>query len=239
MFETEISNCFNKMLRNNCNDNTDNVSVDANKISSEFIKHINKFKFYSCDKRHRTIIGLLGKMGSGKTTTQELIKEYYFDKGISEDNILLCNFADGLKELCFLLFKEHLPIESFYGTQEQKSKKHPFYDLSGRYILQTVGTDIVRKFYGEDFWTNYMFSVIENINREIVIVGDIRFDNEVKSIMLRFGTVIKLNNSNDKTLCTHKSEEIDDLYYDFLIENDKSSIDKLKTDVYVALDYFI
>jgi hypothetical protein len=149
------------------------------------------------------IIAFTGVAGAGKTTAQIILKRECPDA-------ITLNFADALKEICCATFS--LYPEAFYGTQAEKEKIYTKYSddkpLSGRQILQFVGTDIVRSVYPE-FWLNCMRKkLFEYRNAKLVIIGDLRFDNEADLIHDFRGVVVGIvsGNADAVSSSTHISE---------------------------------
>lgn len=84
--------------------------------------------------------------------------------------------------------------------------------ITTREILQYVGTDIVRKMQGHDFWVNLGQS------KENVVITDVRFVNEL--VDYNFKIVGGISDSED----THQSElGIDDVYFDLIIQNPRTN----------------
>lgn len=84
--------------------------------------------------------------------------------------------------------------------------------ITAREILQYVGTDIVRKMQGQDFWVNLGQS------KENVVITDVRFVNEL--VDYNFKIVGGISDSED----THQSElGIDDVYFDLIIQNPRTN----------------
>lgn len=147
--------------------------------------------------------------------------------------IKLYSFADPLKELVMSLFE--LPYESVYGTDQEKNevthimwencpgvknKKGP---MTGREIMQFVGTEVFRKMY-EPVWINATLNMIEAESPPIAVICDVRFKNEADSIRAKGGKVVR----NTRTVSSdfHNSEvDLDDYeYFDLLIDNAKLTI---------------
>ena len=134
------------------------------------------------------------------------------------------SFADTLKWICMDLF--NIPQEQLYGTNDEKNKKiphllwenMPFHindindladtikdrkstkdqtPMTAREFMQFFGTNIMRRIY-PDVWTNNTIKRIQQEQTEIAIVCDLRFPNEVESILQEKGTVIKLLRSPHK-----------------------------------------
>ncbi len=80
--------------------------------------------------------------------------------------------------------------------------------ITAREILQYVGTDIVRKMQGQDFWVNLGQA------KENVVITDVRFVNELADY--NFKIVGGISKSGD----THESEtELDNAYFNLILEN--------------------
>lgn len=119
------------------------------------------------DKKLKVIL-LSGKSESGKDYFAGLMKQQ-----LEEDNkkVLITHYADLLKYI----------LRTFFDWNGQK-------DEHGRYLLQHVGTDIIRK-QSPDFWVNFLNNLLTLLKDEwdYVLIPDARFPNEIE--------VIK-NNSN-------------------------------------------
>jgi molybdopterin-guanine dinucleotide biosynthesis protein len=159
------------------------------------------------------VIGIIGKKYSGKTTAANFLKEYFISKGYS---VQLMAFADALKTM---ILKAGLCTHD-----ELYVKKTDF----SRMILQKIGTDIFRDQVDPDFWVKKLRTAIENLDKQIVIIHDIRFKNEANLVIELGGRLIKiLRNFEDderKEFKNHRSEtEIDSIICkDVIINNDLS-----------------
>jgi len=181
---------------------------------------------------NRKVIGLVGKLQSGKTTTADIILDYY-----KKDYNIICkySFADFLKTMIL--------NAGICTAEELWEKKTEF----SRLMLQKIGTEIIRKQISENFWVQkmsekiaetFMDSPSENI---LVVIDDVRFLNEAKLITgcrlftgvsgycLYGGTLIRIirpsldqNNLENK----HLSEiEQDEILVDYELSNDGSLTD--------------
>lgn len=97
--------------------------------------------------------------------------------------------ADTLKEfgsdLMHKMWKMDVPRRMFYDPE---GKEEPFASpagdllcgrqLTGRWFLQWLGTDLVRKHLGPDVWINALVSKIDAAGADRVVVTDVRFPNE-------------------------------------------------------------
>ena len=184
---------------------------------------MNKVTFENKEKSLETLkllktcnIGIIGKMGSGKTTAQKIIvksgRETY-------------NMADPLK-----LIGEALQFEKseLYGTQEQKLKPNEFWGVSARKFLQICGTELFRKhlktYIPEMYsvWSQLFEKKCKENPEKKYIVGDVRFLDEAESVKKTGGILIKIIRSlkSDGKRAKHASEtEQDKITPDIYISN--------------------
>lgn len=80
--------------------------------------------------------------------------------------VLVAHYADLLKYIC----------KKFFGWDGNKDEK-------GRYILQYVGTDVIRQKM-PDYWVDFIISVLELFedNWDYVLIPDSRFPNEIEKL---------------------------------------------------------
>lgn len=119
------------------------------------------------------IIGLLGAAGSGKTATSQYLVEKYGAK--------LYSFAKPLKEIILRAFD--LSPDQVYGTQKMKETVDPRYGVSGRWLMQRIGTEGIRAVLGPDFWWEYCLGQILMDMPELAVIDDFRFANEVDGFL--------------------------------------------------------
>lgn len=174
------------------------------------------------------LIGITGKLESGKTTIANFIEKIYPD-----ENVIKLAFADPLKEM---IYKAGICKE-----EELWGKKTKF----SRLMLQKIGTDIFRNQIDENFWVNEIAMKIIDINDQydkncIIVIHDVRFLSEANCIKSFNGKIIRVIRSEDtkndydkfkKYICSffdkndknkHVSEtEMDQIKEDYLIGNNK------------------
>jgi hypothetical protein len=149
------------------------------------------------------ILGFAGRKQAGKTTCAKFFQS-------KNAGIRIYSFADRLKWLCV----ELLGLEEYqvWGTDEEKNQPtHLRWEnmpgiptiqldidipqktgfMTGREVLQYIGTNIFRKIYG-DCWVRVTLRDIQRDNLPIAIIDDVRFPNEVVGINKAGGHVIKL-----------------------------------------------
>ena len=97
------------------------------------------------------IIGVSGHIGSGKSTFSSMLKEALKLHGI---NCVEKNFADALKQVCFIL-------TGYHGyTQEEKNIYLEQYGMTVGTALQKLGSEVLRDNFDKDVWVKATFSTI-------------------------------------------------------------------------------
>jgi hypothetical protein len=200
------------------------------------------------------VLGLGGKKRSGKDTSADiLVSEFGYTKlSFGDDLKKMCaavtkiplkNFYDeNLKDVAFskkvILNKYELceNINEYFNLKFEIPEDSKTIELSfesPRTIMQTIGTDIVRKeMYGNDFWINLLKNTIDKIETPVVI-ADMRFSHERKFIKNLKGIICRIkremvDDSNDGHISENNLGE--DSEYDFILYNN-GNISELRTSV--------
>lgn len=191
------------------------------------------------------IIGISGKLGSGKDSLAKLISNE-----LSHTNITW--FAYKLKQITQVITS--CEFEDLF-TQEGKNKFCPMFDRTLGQILQEMGTDVIRDNFDVDTWVKSTILYCENTKhfywyeklvnklkpntfkgREYTwLVPDLRFPNEADAIKNVGGVLIRIEGDpkgvrlNSNRNLNHASETALDDYtkWDYVINND-STFDNLK-----------
>lgn len=175
------------------------------------------------------LIGLCGKMGSGK--------DYIASKYIIP-------YLKNLKKTCLQLsFADQIKVNVICKNNIQFNDVFVKKTNDTRMLLQSEGTENGRNLYGEDIWIKYYKSwvqLFESRDIDVIITSDVRFKNEYEYIKSRGGFIIKIhaphrneqrlqeeckgNKSIYDKIKNHSSEcdldDIEDNNYDFVIHND-------------------
>lgn len=206
------------------------------------------------------IISISGKIGSGKDTVAEIIKQI-----TPQYKWEVKKFAGKLKEVATLI--TGIPMDKWEDQEFKKTNlssewNRPIYfggefindePMTVRDLLQLLGTEAMRNGLHTNTWVNALFSdylaqtvtVGENEFKfseqdEVPnwIITDTRFPNEVAAVKRRKGLLIKVvRDSGNKVGTTHSSETALDKFneWDYIIDNTGSK-EELKQKVFDILE---
>ena len=137
------------------------------------------------------LIGIAGKKKVGKNLAAKYIQDILRKKDPSRLTGEI-GFADGVKSIA----AEALSINrmTFF---EDKNKEKLFRigketELTGREILQRVGTELFRTGMCDDFWVYRLMKVTKGQPDFFMVITDIRFVNEVNAVEAAGGIVMHL-----------------------------------------------
>jgi hypothetical protein len=175
------------------------------------------------------LIGISGKIGSGKDTLAMMLQEYAKD---FEIHIEQKRFADKLKLITSVL--TDAPILDCH-TQEGKKKLIPIFNMTIGQIQQKLGTEAMRNGFDKDVWVKALLSGYDPLIHNWVI-SDTRFKNEADIIKNTDGYLIRLEGdpanvreTSDRDM-NHISETDLDNYerFDVIYHNSSSLYDLQK-----------
>lgn len=137
------------------------------------------------------IIALMGSKGAGKNTVAEFVKDYE----TKYDEVFTLSFADALKDAVSAIFnfRRDLLEGETKESREWREVEIPYLSdvmhrtVTPRYLLQIIGTDILRKHLYDDIWVDSVLVKIHNMEdvakkthkRYLYIITDCRFSNEI------------------------------------------------------------
>lgn len=132
------------------------------------------------------IIGLSGRAGSGKDTVYSILAGLY---GSGCESV---SFATPIKEAAKLMFRP-LGLTDWHvdGPSEARSASIRGFaqqvgiQMDARHILQTLGTEWGRYCIHPDIWVALGLikaRELEAMGRHVVVITDVRFENEMKAI---------------------------------------------------------
>lgn len=166
--------------------------------------------------RTPVIVGFAGKKGSGKNFAASVVKQLAIDEGFTVEEMA---FADPIKAM----LKHGLGLtDKQLNNQDLKNVIDMRYHQTPRQMMQSLGTDWGRYLVNFDIWLVRMRQRIAESNADVILVTDVRFDNEahlVRSLGGYIAEIIKpvgIDQDNDN----HESEKgITLLSNDYMIPN--------------------
>ena len=183
----------------------------------------------------KKLIGISGKMGSGKDTVGDIIRILTSGVLVSNDTVehtikistnitgwgspwIIKKMAGKLKFVASIL--SGVPMHLFEDQEFKKQKMDPEWgDITYREFLQKIGTDALRDKVHEEIWANSLF--VDQNDDSQWIVTDVRFPNEAVAIKKRDGILIRVNTTRECVVSDHPSETSLDNYedFDYVIDN--------------------
>ena len=148
-----------------------------------------------------TIIGLAGAAGSGKDSVRNVLELQHESGGFG--------FADTIRDMLRVLLVSNGCSPDYMERRDLKEVPVPGLGISYRHMAQTLGTELVRNNWGQDFWlklaaTN-MASMREHGYRNFVI-SDVRFANEAEWVRNQGGEIWLLDRPGTAPVREHVSE---------------------------------
>ena len=178
-----------------------------------------------------SIIAFAGRKQSGKSTLCTQVVNFIYDLEQLEDQAVIYNFADPLKNACMDILG--LSFDQCYGTDDQKNELVNCYkdgnQMTARQVLQTVGTEFFRSIQN-NVWADATIRRIQQDNPLVALIGDCRFPNEVEAVKKAGGTVIKLTrnlyNSDHASETALDPENYDPSNFHLVVDNQNMTIEE-------------
>lgn len=166
-------------------------------------------------------IGITGLAGSGKDTLAEMLESLLGTLCGDYDNTCeIHHLARPLKDSIGALLD--IP-SSVLDDRKVKESVEPISGLTYRHILQLFGTEFVRTYLGENFWTELLQKKVSQRDYlKYVIVPDVRFPNEAKFIKDNGGLLIKIVRPDNPHAIdlNHDSEKcVNEIIADTIVSN--------------------
>ena len=192
------------------------------------------------------LIGINGKIGSGKDTVGKIIQHLtsnWFDEEFVDTHMLdirssweIKKFAGKLKQIASLL--SGIPVKRFEDQEFKQKQMSEGWGMTYREFLQKLGTEAMRNGLHTNVWVNALFANYNAIGYKYKdcdykviqgkweypnwIITDLRFPNEIEAIVERKGITIRVNRPGI-SLLDHPSEtSLDTAEFDYTIVNDST-----------------
>jgi hypothetical protein len=151
------------------------------------------------------VIGISGKKQSGKDTVADIILS------IAEEKAIKYSFGIELKKEIARACNCSLEY-----IEEHKALFRP--------MLQWWGTEYRRQLFGKDYWIKKMAQALSHLQEEnfkIVIITDVRFENELQYLKYLWkAPIYRVERTNGAKVDLHPSEiALDGETFDFVLYN--------------------
>ena len=190
--------------------------------------------------KNKNLIAISGKKQSGKNAIAKIINQLTNNKYEEK-----C-FADKLKDIICIFInstREQLEDESFKSkelgeewwyfkgrngslipySEDSKRNEEDLIKPTPRFLLQFIGTDLLRNQLHPEIWVNSLFTDYQpnNLIYPSWCITDMRFLNEMEAVKKRNGITIRVNRNLGESKDQHESEtELDNAEFDYVINND-------------------
>lgn len=141
------------------------------------------------------LLGIIGPKGSGKSTLADTLIQQLDDESMGQR----IRFAGPLKAMIrTLLLKAGIEYPSQYIDGHQKEveiDEFPVPGITGRHLLQTLGTEWGREHIDKEVWCSIGVDKACRARSEgkLAIIDDVRFPNEAKAIRWRGGSLVRVD----------------------------------------------
>lgn len=139
----------------------------------------------------RKLVAINGTIGSGKDTFSQV----FIDNGFHR-----ISFAETLKDAISAIFGWDREMLEGTTDEARKIREEPDEywsskigkDITPRWVLQNLGTDVLRKHFHDNIWVFAAENKIRNLEHDRIIITDCRFPNELKMVRENSGTIIEV-----------------------------------------------
>lgn len=139
----------------------------------------------------RKLIAINGTIGSGKDTFSQV----FIDEGF-----VRVSFAETLKDAVAAIFGWDREMLEGTTDEARKIREQPDEywsnklgrDVTPRWVLQNLGTDVLRKHFHDNIWVFSLEKKIRDMGDRDIIITDCRFPNELKMIRENNGIIIEV-----------------------------------------------
>lgn len=141
------------------------------------------------------LIGIHGKAGVGKDTAAAILIGAFGGRRFA--------FADPVREIAAKLFD--LDVMDF-DTQEKKAKVDDRWNMSRRWMLQFVGTELVRQQLSDRHWIKLLHLRRQHFTNGNHFITDCRFDNEINYVLDQGGFILHIASDSRSAIKYGSSE---------------------------------
>jgi hypothetical protein len=183
------------------------------------------------------VLALCGLKRAGKDTVARILQDTFRAQGKTCSTLA---FADALRNVCSVAFG--VPVEDFSNDlTKDVPHEHLPNRMTPRDALILVGTTMFRKMVDPDFWIHAALAQIRRAHFDVVILTDVRFENELQAVREQFDTktILVVRQELESTEGLHETERFAAVNscestrtfnFDFVVHN-KTTLEDLEASV--------
>jgi hypothetical protein len=176
-------------------------------------------------------IGLHGHAGVGKDTLAELLRKHEYHRiGLADPLYSIVWTVNPLIGSTLPATMPPISVKMLMAKHKdswREAKDDKFYGPGLRRFLQTLATDGIRFYLGEDTFWRVAQREIDIVGYGRVVVSDVRFDNEVQWIRRCGGIIVQITRPGYGPVNDHVADA-GGLEVDFTIRNEEAPEDMLR-----------
>lgn len=168
------------------------------------------------------IIQLSGRKRSGKDWTATEIKQQLESHGYSVE---VLSFAEPLKDIASIILDMPLSDLEFAKNNNdsiyQTGSYYNEYLTTFRSMLQKLGTEAMKKYFGKSVWYDLLINRIEQSSADYILVPDYRFPEET----IPGALTVRIYSTSVDLTDNHISETaLDDFVFDHVLDNSNKQL---------------
>lgn len=168
------------------------------------------------------IIQLSGRKRSGKDWTATAIKQQLESHGYSVE---VMSFAEPLKDIASIILDMPLSeLELAKNNNDaiyQTGSYYKEYLTTFRSLLQRLGTEAMKKYFGKSVWYDLLINRIEQSSADYILVPDYRFPEET----IPGALTVRIYSTSVDLTDNHISETaLDDFVFDHVLDNSNKQL---------------
>ena len=168
------------------------------------------------------IIQLSGRKRSGKDWTATAIKQQLESHGYSVE---VMSFAEPLKDIASIILDMPLSeLELAKNNNDaiyQTGSYYKEYLTTFRLLLQKLGTEAMKKYFGKSVWYDLLINRIEQSSADYILVPDYRFPEET----IPGALTVRIHSTSVDLTDNHISETaLDDFVFDHVLDNSNKQL---------------
>ena len=168
------------------------------------------------------IIQLSGRKRSGKDWTASAIKQQLESHGYSVE---VMSFAEPLKDIASIILDMPLFDLELAKNNNDAVYRTGSYDnehlTTFRLLLQKLGTEAMKKHFGESVWYDLLINRIEQSSADYILVPDYRFPEET----IPGALTVRIYSTSVDLTDNHISETaLDDFVFDHVLDNSNKQL---------------